>query len=114
MKPGISDPASIESLVQRRRLRRKAHGIAATATAEPADIVKDAHLRARSFITQIERLDGNGTFSAPGTPWLIDQQRPTSPGGPPRLGRDNEYVFKSVLGLDQADYDALVREQVIY
>src|SRR5256885_7079613 len=30
MKPGISDPASIESLVQRRRLRRKAHGIAAT------------------------------------------------------------------------------------
>src|SRR5213083_646305 len=30
MKPGISDPASIESLVQRRRLRRKADGIAAT------------------------------------------------------------------------------------
>src|SRR6266480_3408556 len=30
MKPGISDPASIDSLIQRRRLRRKVQGIAAT------------------------------------------------------------------------------------
>ena len=29
MKPGISDPASIESLIRRRRLRRKVQGIAA-------------------------------------------------------------------------------------
>ena len=29
MKPGISDPANIESLIQRRRPRRKVHGIAA-------------------------------------------------------------------------------------
>src|SRR5882762_2701574 len=29
MKPGLSDPANIESLIQRRRLRRKVQGIAA-------------------------------------------------------------------------------------
>ena len=92
----------------------QAHGIAATPTAEPAEIAEDVQLRARAFISQIERLDGQGTLSAPGTPWLVDQQRPVSPAPAPRLGQDNEYVFKSVLGLDDSDYDGLIRDQVIY
>ena len=63
---------------------------------------------------QVERLDGMGTFSAAGTPWLIDHQRPIPLGRPPRLGQDNEYVFKSVLGLDEVEYAALMQTQVIY
>lgn len=92
----------------------QARGIAATATLEPADIAEDTQLRARSFIAQVERLDGTGTFSAAGTPWLVDEQRPMPLGRPPRLGQDNEYVFKSVLGLDDVEYDALMLKQVIY
>jgi crotonobetainyl-CoA:carnitine CoA-transferase CaiB-like acyl-CoA transferase len=32
--------------------------------------------------------------------------------GAPTLGEDNEYVFKEVLGFDDAEYDQLVAERV--
>ena len=92
----------------------QAEGIAATPTLEPADVVRDQHLRARSFLGEVERLDDEGTFISPATPWLIDGWRPHALGRPPALGQDNLYVFQSVLGLHPAEYDALVREQVIY
>ena len=92
----------------------QAHGIAATPTLEPAEVVHDVQLGARSFVNQVERLDGGGTFTTPGAPWLIDRQRPKTLDRPPRLGQDNAYVFKSLLGLEDGEYEALIREQVIY
>ncbi|HEY2592952.1 MAG TPA: CoA transferase, partial [Chloroflexota bacterium] len=92
----------------------QAHGIAATATLEPAEVVGDVQLQSRSFVNQVPRLDGNGTFTSHGLPWLIDRQRARATLGPPPLGRDNAYVFQSILGLADGDYDALIREQVIY
>jgi len=89
-------------------------GIAATPTLEPHEVVRDEHLRARAFLGEVERVDGNGTFTSPATPWLIDGWRPHALGRPPALGRDNAYVFQSLLGIDPAEYDALVREHVIY
>ncbi len=32
----------------------------------------------------------------------------------PRIGQDNERVFKDILGMDAARYDALVAAQTIY
>jgi crotonobetainyl-CoA:carnitine CoA-transferase CaiB-like acyl-CoA transferase len=100
-------PAEIAELLQ-------ARGIAATATLEPADVMSDVQLQARSFINQVQRLDGKGTFTSHGVPWLVDEQRPRSPLRPPILGQDNAYVFQSLLGLDDREYPALIREQVIY
>ena len=91
----------------------QAEGIAATPTLEPHEVVRDAHLRARAFLGEIERVDGSGTFTSPATPWLIDGWRPHALGRPPTLGQDNVYVFQSLLGLDPGEYDALVREHVI-
>jgi len=47
-------------------------------------------------------------------PGLIEQERPNAFRRPPWLGEDNAYVFRDVLGLDQAEYARLVAEQVIY
>jgi crotonobetainyl-CoA:carnitine CoA-transferase CaiB-like acyl-CoA transferase len=92
----------------------QAEGIAATPTLEPVDVVRDQHLRARSFLGEVDRLDDEGTFISPATPWLIDGWRPHALRRPPALGQDNHYVFQSLLGLHPDEYDALVREQVIY
>jgi len=77
-------------------------------------VVNDAHLRARAFLGEIERLDESATFTSPATPWLIDGWRPHALSRPPALGQDNAYVFKTVLGLAAAAYDALIRDHVIY
>jgi benzylsuccinate CoA-transferase BbsF subunit len=90
------------------------HGIAATATLQPEEVVRDEHLHSRSFLKEIERVDGTGTFTSPATPWLFDGWRPHALRRPPTLGEDNAYVFQSLLGLDPAEFDALVRERVIY
>jgi crotonobetainyl-CoA:carnitine CoA-transferase CaiB-like acyl-CoA transferase len=92
----------------------QALGIAATATLEPADVVGDAQLLARSFVNQMPRLDGCDTFTSHGLPWLIDQQRLRVPGPPPALGQDNASVFQSLLGLEDGEYHDLIRAQVIY
>jgi crotonobetainyl-CoA:carnitine CoA-transferase CaiB-like acyl-CoA transferase len=92
----------------------QARGIPATATLEPAEVVGDVQLQSRSFVNQVPRLDGSGTFTSHGVPWLIDQRRARSTLHPPALGQDNAYVFQSILGLADSDYDALIREQVIY
>jgi len=91
----------------------QAYGIAATACLEPGELVCDPHLQARSFTSQVDRLDG-GVQSVLGVPWLIEQQRPNAFRRPPRLGEDNEYVFRDVLGLGEDEFRRLVAEQVIY
>ena len=76
----------------------QAAGIAATPTLTAADVVADPHLAARSFVSEVERLDG-GTRYTLGVPWMIDGQRPDGFRRAPRVGEDNEYVFKTLLGL---------------
>jgi crotonobetainyl-CoA:carnitine CoA-transferase CaiB-like acyl-CoA transferase len=91
----------------------QAHGIAATATREPAELLTDPHLAARAFVSPLERLDGT-IRPILGVPWLADGQRPNAFRRAPRLGEDNRFVFCNLLGLDPAEYDRLVTEQVIY
>jgi crotonobetainyl-CoA:carnitine CoA-transferase CaiB-like acyl-CoA transferase len=91
----------------------QAAGVAATPTLTALDIVADEHLASRSFVHEIERLDG-GTRHTLGTPWLVDGARPDGFRRAPRVGEDNEYVFKTLLGLPAQEYEELVRAQVIY
>ncbi len=92
----------------------QAHGISATATLEPSEVVHDVQLQARSFISQVARLGGTDTFTSHGVPWLIDEQRLHAASPPPALGQDNAYVFKSLLGIGDDAFDTLIREQIIY
>ncbi|MBV9326441.1 MAG: CoA transferase [Chloroflexi bacterium] len=89
-------------------------GIAATATLEPADVVDDVQLQTRAFTHQVPRLAESGTFTSHGVPWVIDRQRSRSTARPPTLGQHNAYVFKSLLGMQDHEYAALIQEQIIY
>src|SRR5207244_5440098 len=91
----------------------QAHGIAATASVEPTEVLRDPHLMARGFAAQVERLNGT-TAETLGIPWLIDGRRPNQFRRPPRLGEDNAYVFKELLGLSDEEYDLLRAERVMY
>jgi crotonobetainyl-CoA:carnitine CoA-transferase CaiB-like acyl-CoA transferase len=91
----------------------QAHGIAATPTFEPTEVVHDAHLAERCFAARVERLDGSVSATL-GIPWLIDGQRPNQFRRPPRFGEDNAYVFQGLLGLGDDEYNELRAEQVIY
>jgi benzylsuccinate CoA-transferase BbsF subunit len=91
----------------------QAHGIAATPTFEPADVLRDAHLIERAFASQCERLDGSVAPTL-GIPWLIDGERPNAFRRPPRLGEDNAPVFQGLLGLADDEYNRLIAERVIY
>jgi crotonobetainyl-CoA:carnitine CoA-transferase CaiB-like acyl-CoA transferase len=93
--------------------RLQAHGIAATPTLEPGDLELDEHLQARGFVSHVTRLDG-GTSPTLGIPWLIDRQRPNAFRKPPRLGEDNDFVFRTLLRLSGDEYDRLVADHVIY
>jgi len=89
------------------------HGIAATPTLTVADVLSDAHLAARGFIAEVEAL-GGGTRRTLGFPWLANAERPDRFRRPPRVGEDNEYVFKELLKLEDAEYERLVAEQAIF
>lgn len=91
----------------------QAHGIAATPTLEPGDVVVDPHLVARGFPGALVRLDG-GRQPTLGVPWLIDCSRPRVASHPPVLGQDNGYVFGEILGLSDAEIARLVDQQVIF
>ena len=88
-------------------------GIAATASLEPTEVLRDLHLVERGFAAEVERLD-DGTAATLGIPWLIDGQRPNQFRRPPRLGEDNDYVFQELLGLSEDEYETLRAKQVIY
>jgi crotonobetainyl-CoA:carnitine CoA-transferase CaiB-like acyl-CoA transferase len=90
------------------------HGIAAAPTLEPTELLHDPHLRERGFIRHIPRLDGGGSLTGLGVPWLVDGHRAAACRRPPALGEANQYVFQELLGLGDSDYAKLVREQVIY
>jgi benzylsuccinate CoA-transferase BbsF subunit len=93
--------------------RLQAHGIAATPTLTPADVLNDAHLGARAFVSTVESLTG-GERQTLGFPWLVDGERPNRFSRPPAVGEDNSYVFKELLNLGDAEYARLVAEQVIF
>jgi benzylsuccinate CoA-transferase BbsF subunit len=77
-----------------------------------ADLLEDPHYRARGTFIEVrhplgfdETISG-GSVKMSRTPARVD------PG--PALGRDNDFVFKELLGLSEERYRALVEDKVIY
>jgi crotonobetainyl-CoA:carnitine CoA-transferase CaiB-like acyl-CoA transferase len=84
-------------------------GVAAAPVADDATLTSDPQIAARQWIRPLTSLDV-GTFdhlghAFRGIPMAWER-------GAPTLGQDNEYVFKEILGLDDAEYDRLVAERV--
>lgn len=88
--------------------RCRAHGVPAGPVMDEADLLADPHLAARGFFRENGSED-LGTHLFPGHLWRWDG--PELAWGPiSRLGADNEYVYRELLGLDDREWQALVDE----
>jgi crotonobetainyl-CoA:carnitine CoA-transferase CaiB-like acyl-CoA transferase len=66
----------------------------------------DPHLKARSFFVPMTGPE-IGTYLYPSTTFKMSQVPFEVHMPPPRLGEDNDYVYREVLKLSEAEYDRL-------
>jgi benzylsuccinate CoA-transferase BbsF subunit/naphthyl-2-methylsuccinate CoA transferase subunit len=76
--------------------------------AEP-DAYEDPHLNARGFFSTWTTPD-TGTYRYPGHLWRYHKTPLRYDRPAPTLGQDNEYVYKTILGVDDAEYRRLIEE----
>ena len=88
-------------------------GVPAGPSLEPSRLFHDPHLRQGGYFTRLQTHDGRWR-DLPGVGWRFD-------GGPapcvtpaPALGRDNDTIYRDLLGLSDAETAQLVEEQIIY
>lgn len=91
----------------------QAAGATASARAHQQEIHDDEHLRARGYFNPITH-PAAGTHLYPGPLAKLIETADVPPFRPaPMLGEHNEYVFKQLLGLDDAAFEELVQTQII-
>ena len=87
-------------------------GIMAVALNRVADLMDDPHLLARGYMQFIER-DFMGQQPHPISPWRVGQDPITIKTSAPTLGQHNRRVLGGMLGLCDAQLEALDRQGVI-
>ena len=87
-------------------------GIMAVALNRVADLMDDPHLLARGYMQFIER-DFMGQQPHPISPWRVGQDPITIKTSAPTLGQHNRRVLGGMLGLSDAQLEALDRQGVI-
>jgi crotonobetainyl-CoA:carnitine CoA-transferase CaiB-like acyl-CoA transferase len=83
--------------------RLQAEGIPAGVVNTEPGILGDPHLRARDFFQPIEH-PSTGTQLHPRRAWRASKVAEQPMRHPPRLGEDNEYVYREVLGFSEERY----------
>lgn len=81
-------------------------GIAAGPVMDQRDAYNDAHLKDRGAFQQASQVD-TGTHLYPGAPYKLTGTPLNTRRGPVRLGEDNDYVYKTLLGVSDAEYTQL-------
>jgi crotonobetainyl-CoA:carnitine CoA-transferase CaiB-like acyl-CoA transferase len=85
-------------------------GVAASPLMNEALFAEDAHVQARRWLQPLHSLD-LGTHMQPGPAFRgIDQ---VWRRGSPSLGEDNEYVYKTVLGISDEEYDRFAAQKIL-
>ena len=75
----------------------------------------DKQLRHRNFFQTYQEIqDANISLELPTVPWLLNGNREVRITGQPVRGQHNEYVFKDILGISQAQTDTLKDQQIIF
>jgi len=87
----------------------QAEGVAAGPVMDERDCYNDPHLREREFFEQVNHTEC-GTHLYPGVAWKLSGTPCHIRKPPCRLGEDNEYVYKSLLGLSDQEYAESQRE----
>jgi len=84
-------------------------GISAGAVLDQRDAYNDPHFRERKFFEKVEHEDC-GIHRYPGMLWKLSET-PVGIRKPPiRLGEDNEYIYKGVIGISDEEYAELEKE----
>ena len=73
----------------------------------------EPQLNEGGYLREIEYPDGTERI-LPTLPWRFDRSSDFQLGPAPELGRDSGYVYSELLGLSDAEVEALTEEQVIY
>ncbi len=81
------------------------NGIAAGTVMQESDAFADPHLESMGFWEDLHA-EEVGTHRYTGALWTAKTTPRRHRWGPPRLGEDNEYVYKELLGFSDADYAA--------
>ena len=84
----------------------QASGVAAGPVMNQQDSYENPHLIERSMFQEASQED-TGTHLYPRGPYTMSLTPPNISRGPVRLGEDNEYVYKSVLGYSDSYYKEL-------
>lgn len=92
--------------------RLQSAGIAATPVLNVADLLRDPHYRARGTFIEVQHPLGfkETIYGA----YVKTSRSVIEVRTGPRIGQDNEKVFKGLLGMDAARYQQLVDAQTIY
>jgi benzylsuccinate CoA-transferase BbsF subunit len=92
------------------RLQR--HGVAAAPVLNVADLLEDPHYRARGTFIEVTHPLGFRETIYGAYVKLSRTPARVEPG--PVMGRDNERVFRGLLGIPEARYRELVEAQIVY
>ena len=88
-------------------------GVPAGPFLEPARLFHDPHLRQGGYFTWLRTHDG-AWRDLPGIGWRFRGGPAPCVAPAPVLGQDNDYVYRNILGLSEAEIARLVEEQIIY
>lgn len=87
----------------------QAAGVAAGPVMDQRDAFADPHLNARGIFEEVYHEDVGGSHLYVGAPFKMSETPARIRRGPVRLGQDNEYVYKQILGVSDAEYAELER-----
>ena len=87
----------------------QAAGVPAGPVMDQRDAFDDPHLQQRGIFEEVYHEDVEGSHLYVGAPYRMSDMPITIRRGPVRLGEDNEYVYKQVLGVSDEEYAELER-----
>ena len=86
--------------------RLRAEGVVAGPVLDEADAHADPHLAQRDFFVEMTQAD-TGTHRYPGMQYRLHHATLRARRPPVRLGEDNEYVYRELLGVSEEEYRRL-------
>jgi crotonobetainyl-CoA:carnitine CoA-transferase CaiB-like acyl-CoA transferase len=84
-------------------------GVAAGPVEHPDDAFNDIQMKDRGFFEEISHPECD-THQYPGLAWKMENTPNHIRRAAPRLGEDNEYVYKQVIGVSDEEYAELEKE----
>lgn len=87
-------------------------GIPYAKVASVAEVAASPQIEAREMIVEAQH-PLLGTIRMPGNPIKMEKTPPTIRKAPPSVGEDNDYVYRTILGLTSSEVDELRRQKAI-